>query len=78
MDELTQHKFGTTYLDFETQCQDKALTGEVLNELLRHGMKYRLEKFELPRAITLVKEVWDVDSGLVTAAFKLKRKPLQV
>ena len=65
-------------MDFETQCQDESLTGEVLNELLEHGKKYRLEKFELPKAITLVKEVWDPDSGLVTASFKVKRRPLQV
>ena len=70
-------KFEKT-LDFEAQCVDKDLTGAVLRELVQHGKKHRLEKFEIPGAVTLVKEVWDVDSGLVTAAFKLKRRPLQV
>ena len=28
-------------------------------------------------AVTLCKEMWDPDSGMVTAAFKIKRKPIQ-
>jgi len=36
-----------------------------------------LEKFELPGAVTLCTELWTPESGLVTAAFKLKRKPIQ-
>jgi len=36
----------------------------------------RLEKFEIPGAVTLCSELWTPDSGLVTAAFKLKRKPI--
>ena len=55
----------------------------------------KLEKFELPGAVSLVQvlrcprltalhsapllqEVWTPDTELVTAAFKLKRKPLQL
>lgn len=37
----------------------------------------RLEKFEIPKAIYLVPEIWTPESGLVTAAFKLRRKPIQ-
>lgn len=37
----------------------------------------KLEKFEIPGAVTLCKEVWTPDMGLVTAAFKLKRKDIQ-
>lgn len=37
----------------------------------------KLEKFEIPAAVKLVKEVWSPDMGLVTAAFKLKRKDIQ-
>ena len=36
-----------------------------------------LEKFELPSALTLIEEAWTPESGLITAAFKLKRKILQ-
>lgn len=37
----------------------------------------KLIKYELPAAVTLCKEVWSPDMGLVTAAFKLKRKDIQ-
>ena len=71
-------KFDKASLDFESQCTDKDLTGAVLRELVQHGKKHKLEKFEIPGAVTIVKEIWDPDTGLVTAAFKLKRRPLQV
>ena len=71
-------KFDKGHLDFETQCTDKDLTGAVLRELVQHGKKHKLEKFEIPGAVTIVKELWEPDTGLVTAAFKLKRRPLQV
>ena len=41
------------------------------------GKQSRLEKFELPGAVTLCVEDWTPESGLTTAAMKLKRKPLQ-
>lgn len=37
----------------------------------------KLERFEVPTAVTLCSEVWSPDMGLVTAAFKLKRKDIQ-
>ncbi len=70
-------KFDKSEADFETQVTDKDLTGAVLRELVQHGKKHKLEKFEIPGAVTIVKELWDPDSGLVTAAFKLKRRPIQ-
>lgn len=36
-----------------------------------------LEKFEVPAAVKLCTEVWSPDMGLVTAAFKIKRKDIQ-
>lgn len=37
----------------------------------------KLQRYEVPVAVTLCKEVWSPDMGLVTAAFKLKRKDIQ-
>lgn len=37
----------------------------------------KLVKFEMPAAVKLCTEVWSPDMGLVTAAFKLKRKDIQ-
>ena len=56
---------------------DKELTGLVLKEITKQGKLSGLQKFEIPGAVCLCPEIWTPDSGLVTAAFKLKRKPLQ-
>jgi len=70
-------KIGKNGLDFRKQCNDKDLIGAFLRELVQHGRNMKLEKFELPGAVSLCEEVWTPESDLVTAAFKLKRKPLQ-
>ena len=49
----------------------------VLKSINVHGIKSNLEKFEIPKMVTLVPEAWTPESGLVTAAFKLKRKMIQ-
>jgi len=61
----------------DTDFMNKTLTGNLLRELVQHGKHMKLEKFELPGAVTIVQELWTPETGLVTAAFKLKRKPLQ-
>ena len=38
---------------------------------------FRLQKFEIPRAVCLVSEAWTPESGLLTAAMKLKRKTIE-
>ncbi len=63
--------------EFELLCRDRDITGAVLRQLVNHGKSHALEKFEIPGAVTLCKEAWTPESGLVTAAFKLKRKPIQ-
>jgi long-chain acyl-CoA synthetase len=45
--------------------------------LLYPSFTGKLSKYEVPTAITLCKEVWSPEMGLVTAAFKLKRKDIQ-
>ena len=37
----------------------------------------RLEKFEIPAKIKLIPEPWTPESGLVTAALKLKREVIR-
>jgi len=63
--------------DIEQLVADKDLVGAVLRELVQQGKKGQLQKFEIPGALHLCLEAWTPDSGLVTAAFKLKRRPLQ-
>lgn len=55
-------------------------TRNLIKELKRNNFYFilgKLQKHELPAAVTLCKEVWSPDMGLVTAAFKLKRKDIQ-
>jgi len=61
----------------EDLVNDRDLVGTVLKELVNTGKAGRLQKFEIPGAVHLCLEAWTPDSGLVTAAFKLKRRPLQ-
>lgn len=63
--------------EFEEICSSKKIEKAVLKELVEHAKKSGLEKFEVPAAITLCKDVWSPDMGLVTAAFKIKRKDIQ-
>ena len=70
-------KFGKQDLSFEDMVLDKDVCGAVLREVQSHAKKSRLEKFEIPGALTLTPIEWTPESGLVTAAMKLKRKPLQ-
>jgi len=63
---------------FDDLCKDSEIIQEVLKKLTVHGKTNGLEKFEIPTAITLCPEVWMPESGLVTAAFKLKRKAIQL
>jgi len=74
--EAMAEKLGITGKSFEELCKNKDITGAVLRELHTHGKRVGLQKFELPGAVTLVEDLWTPESGLVTAAFKLKRKPI--
>jgi len=74
---LAAEKLGLSHLSFEQLCGDPEVKAAILKELVAHGRKACLEKFELPGALTLCTELWTPESGLVTAAFKLKRKPIQ-
>jgi long-chain acyl-CoA synthetase len=68
---------GRTDLSLEKLCADRDLESIVLKELQAHGLKAKLQRFEIPGAICLCTESWTPDTELVTAAFKLKRKNIQ-
>ena len=56
---------------------DKNVKDKALKELTNHGLKRGLGKFEIPANFTLISEPWTPESGIITAAFKLKRKVIQ-
>jgi long-chain acyl-CoA synthetase len=70
-------KYNKEELEYEQICKDMDITGAVLREIVNHSRKLKLEKFEIPGAVTIVKEVWTPDNGFLTSAMKIKRKPIQ-
>lgn len=68
---------GVTSKDVEALCANPKIIKAALKEIAEHGKKTKLSKFEIPARITLCHEIWTPDMGLVTAAFKLKRKDIQ-
>lgn len=66
-------KQGIVFADFSDLCQKEATLKEVHGSLVKAGKKARLEKFEIPAKIKLLSEPWTPETGLVTAALKIKR-----
>lgn len=64
--------------DLHDLCEDKTVKEAVAKALGDHGKHHKLEKFEIPTRVTLISTPWTPEMGLVTAAFKLKRKELQI
>ena len=63
--------------NMEELCNNPVIEKAVLQELVEQSKKCKLERFEMPGAVKLCSEQWSPDMGLVTAAFKLKRKAVQ-
>ncbi|AQK39529.1 Long chain acyl-CoA synthetase 9 chloroplastic [Zea mays] len=68
---------GIKYNDFSDLCQKQEAVKEVLGSLAKAAKQARLEKFEIPVKIKLIPEPWTPESGLVTAALKLKREVIR-
>lgn len=63
-------------LTLEQLCENDNVNMAVLKELQVHGRKCGLTRWEIPAAVHLTNELWTPDTGLVTAALKLRRKQL--
>ncbi|XP_010153157.1 PREDICTED: long-chain-fatty-acid--CoA ligase 3, partial [Eurypyga helias] len=61
---------------WEEICNSPEMEKEVLKVLAEAAVAANLEKFEIPVKIRLSPEPWTPETGLVTDAFKLKRKEL--
>ncbi|CAL1538248.1 unnamed protein product [Lymnaea stagnalis] len=68
---------GIVNFDFKTLCKNEQVVSTVLKELTNHGLKAKLQRVELPVKVSLFPEPWMPDTGLVTDAFKLKRKVIE-
>ncbi|KAL5229423.1 hypothetical protein ABZP36_028199 [Zizania latifolia] len=68
---------GINYKKFDELCQNDKAIKEVQQSLSKSAKAAKLEKFEIPAKIVLLPEPWTPESGLVTAALKLKREQLK-
>ena len=55
-------------------CRDPEVLNLVINEISKFGNHCGLHKTEIPSKVLLVADEWLPDSGLVTAALKLRRR----
>ncbi|CAI9759895.1 unnamed protein product [Fraxinus pennsylvanica] len=68
---------GIKYKDFSELCDKPEAIKEVQQSLSKEAKAAKLDKFEMPAKIKLLPELWTPESGLVTAALKLKREQLK-
>lgn len=68
---------GINYSDFSELCGKAESVSEVQQSLSKVAKAAKLDKFETPAKIKLLPEQWTPESGLVTAALKIKREPLK-
>ncbi|KAJ6735812.1 LONG-CHAIN-FATTY-ACID--COA LIGASE [Salix viminalis] len=67
-------KKGIAFTDFAELCEKEEIVKELQASLLKAAKTARLEKFEIPAKIKLLSDPWTPETGLVTAALKLKRE----
>lgn len=61
----------------QQMCEDPSVVQAVLEELQAHGKKQGLGRWDTPAALYLTSDPWTPESGLVTAALKIKRSPIK-
>jgi len=71
--EKIANELGKPIVSFETLCADPVIEDRILAEIQAQGKLTNLQNFEIPKKIHLYPELWMPQSGLVTAAFKIKR-----
>ncbi|XP_065861344.1 long chain acyl-CoA synthetase 8 isoform X2 [Euphorbia lathyris] len=65
------------YQNFSELCNKAETITQVQQSLLKAGKGARLEKVEIPAKIKVLPDSWSPESGLVTAALKIKREQLK-
>jgi len=71
------HEHGIPEADnFEELCKNRKARDAVLASLVSVGKACKMKSFELPRDVYLCPEEWTPQNGMLTAAMKLKRAPV--
>ncbi|KAI1278034.1 Long-chain-fatty-acid--CoA ligase 4 [Halotydeus destructor] len=68
---------GKEHLSREELCQDPVVIAACGKQIIDHSRRAKLHKMETPTKVMLCPEEWTPDSGLVTAAMKIRRRNIQ-
>ena len=63
-------------VSLEAAIKDKDLEKKIVALIVSYGQQNGLERFELPTKLVLTLDEWTPESGLVTAAFKIRRRQI--
>jgi acyl-CoA synthetase (AMP-forming)/AMP-acid ligase II len=58
----------------EEAIKQKVVQANIVQMLTKYGLSSGLEKVEIPQKVALTLEEWTPETGLVTAAFKIRRR----
>ena len=61
-------------LPVEVAINQPEVHQSIVKELEKFGVKHGLEKIECPKRVFMTLDEWTPDTGLVTAAFKIRRR----
>lgn len=68
---------GKPKMTYTEMCLDPDIANAATSQIREHGKKCQLFGAELPAKIKLCSDEWTPESGLLTAAFKLRRNKIQ-
>ncbi|KAL3216655.1 hypothetical protein MRX96_032971 [Rhipicephalus microplus] len=75
--QILADKLGRGHLTFDQLCNDPVVVNAAAEAIISHARKANLQKMEIPTKLKLCREDWQPDTGLVTAAYKIRRKKIQ-
>ncbi|EFJ36404.1 hypothetical protein SELMODRAFT_141243 [Selaginella moellendorffii] len=70
-------RVGQEYNDYADLCQKEESIKEILKSISQTAKQARLQKSEIPSKIKLLPDPWTPETGLVTAALKIKRENIR-
>ncbi|KAM5580348.1 long chain acyl-CoA synthetase 8-like [Rosa sericea] len=68
---------GLKYNDFSELCGKNEAVSEVQQSLYKVGKAEKLDKYEIPGKVYLAPDPWTPESGLLTAALKIRREQIK-
>lgn len=66
-------EMGIEYENFNQLCSNDLVNEAILEDIQEQGKALNLHKYDIPQRLILCPEPWMPQSGLVTAAFKIRR-----